>query len=111
MNLSTVLPWPIGRGGDAQKLASYRVWQWPHGPADAAPGRPKSPSRPPVRRRRQHLCRGSELIEAGHRDGTAELGLQGAEVVEGVDALAEVGRDLTEADFQCFDDRLAGLSQ
>ena len=35
-----------------KKLAPYRVWHLPHGPDDVARGRPKSPSRPPVRRRR-----------------------------------------------------------
>jgi len=32
----------------------------------------------------------SKLLEARHRDGSAELGFQGTEVVEGGDAFAEV---------------------
>jgi len=88
----------------------------PHGPDEATtptlPGRDRVPRsipavQPPTPASRQH----SKPVEARHRDGPAELCLQGAEVVESVDALAEVGRDVTEADFQCFDDRLAGLSQ
>ena len=88
----------------------------PHGPDEATtptlPGRDPCPTvhsrrAPQAPASRQH----SKLIEAGHRDGAAVLGFQGAEVVEGVDALVEVGRDVTEADFQCFDDRLTGLSQ
>ena len=57
-------------------------------------------------------CQGSsELLEARHRDGAAMLGLQGAEVLEGVDPLPEVGGNLTKANLQGLDHRLAGLHQ
>ena len=87
-----------------------------HGPDEATtptlPGRnhvPRSipavqPSTPASRHR-------SEPVEARHRDGSAVLGFQGSEVVEGGDAFAEVIGDLAEANFQSLYDRIAGLSQ
>ena len=57
-------------------------------------------------------CQGrSKLVQAWHRDGSAVLGFQSSEVVEGGDAFAKVVGNLAEADFQGLDDRLAGLSQ
>ena len=53
----------------------------------------------------------SELVEARHRDGSAMLGFQRAEVVEGGDAFAEVVGNLAKTNLQGIDDRLAGLSQ
>ena len=67
----------------------------PQGPDEATtptlPGRDRVPrSIPAVQPPTPASRRRSKLLEARHRDGSAELGFQGSEVVEGGDAFAEV---------------------
>lgn len=51
----------------------------------------------------------SVLVESGHRDGASQVDLERAKIVYGADALAEVDRNLAEADLEGPNDRLPSL--